>query len=246
MPISDAFGNTVAVPTPCRIQGLQELSLEFSGDIKEFHGSGQFPLAIAKGKVKVNGKIKGAVMDSTSLNTLYFGTGSTAGTMRAIHADSDGTEIPDAGPYSIPVNVPNGGTLELDLGVLVNGVAYMRVSGVTPTTGQYSVDTETGIYTFAAADAGKRAYISYAYNYASTGARQFALNNLQMGAAPRFRLITSTEFQGKRAVVDLYSITAPKLHLLGGKNDDFSVPELDYQASVDDSGFSLGTLTLSE
>lgn len=233
------------MPTVCRIQGTQELSVEVSGDIKEFHGQGSFALAVARGKTKLNGKLKAAIMDSNSLNTLYFGTGTTAGLMNAIYSDTTGSVIPAAGPYSVATTPPNSGTLNLDLGVTVNGVAYIRVLSA-PTAGQYSVDVTTGIYTFAAADAGKRAYISYRYNYTMASAREFSLNNLPMGATPRFRLEYFTEFQGKRCFLELLSVVAPKLHLLGGKNDDFSVPEIDFQAQTDESGYAVGRLVVSE
>ena len=184
-------------------------------------------------------------MDSNSLNTLYFGTGTTAGTMNAIHADTTGSIIPAVSPFSIATTPPNSGVLNLDLGVTVNGVAYIRVQGA-PTAGQYSVDTETGIYTFAAADAGKRAYITYRYSYSLLSAREFSLNNLPMGSSPRFKLVYHSMFQGKGCFLELYSVVAPKLHLLGGKNDDFSVPEVDFQAQTDESGYAVGRLVVTE
>ena len=243
IPLYDAYGNAVAVPTPCRIQGLQELSVEISGDTKEFHGQGRYALAVAQGKTKLNGKLKGAFLDGNSLNTLYFGSGVQSGTMTAIMPDVTGTPIPSS-PSTIKPTPPASGTFLEDAGVSVNGVVYIRVASA-PTAGQYSVSAD-GTYSFASTDAGKVAYISYKYSYTSAAAKQITLNNLPMGMAPRFRLEYVTQFNGKRAYLELASVIAPKLSLLGSKNDDFSIPDLDFAAQADDSGFYIGKLILSE
>lgn len=243
IPLYDAFGTPIAVPTPCRVQGLQELSVEVSGDTKEFHGQGRFALAVAQGKTKINGKLKGAFLDGHSLNTLYFGTGYSSGTMTAIMPDVTGTVIPSS-PSTIKPTVPASGTFLQDEGVTVNGVAYIRVASA-PTAGQYAVSAD-GTYTFATADAGKTAYISFKYSYTAANAKQITLNNLPMGMAPRFRLEYVTTYNGKRAYLELASVIAPKLSLIGSKNDDFSIPDLDFAAQADDSGYYIGKLLLSE
>lgn len=218
---------------------MQELSVEIAGDIKEFHGQGRYALAIAQGKVKVSGKMKGAIMDALSLNTLFFGTGTTSGTMKAIYADTTGTTI----AATVTPVVPNGGTVDSDDGVMIGGVAFQRVASA-PATGQYAYNE--GVYTFATADVGKLAYISFTYIYPLAAAKKFSLNNLPMGSCPRFRLEYMTEYQGKKVCLILYAVVAPKLRLLGGKNDDFSVPDIDFQAACDDSGFALGELVVCE
>lgn len=59
----------------------------------------------------------------------------------------------------------NKGTWSNDLGVIIDGVAGVLVTG-TPTTGQYAVD-EWGTYLFAAADVGKTVIIDYSYTPAA-------------------------------------------------------------------------------
>jgi hypothetical protein len=64
-----------------------------------------------------------------------------------------------ATPYQITALQPNG-TWGQDDGVTIAGVAATPVNG-TPTTGQYNV--AAGVYTFAAADAGKAVVLNYSY-----------------------------------------------------------------------------------
>lgn len=66
-----------------------------------------------------------------------------------------------ATPYQITVQ-PKRGAWGRDDGLTINGVAGIPVAnGTTPTTGQYSV--LSGLYTFAAADAGKAVALDYSY-----------------------------------------------------------------------------------
>lgn len=71
--------------------------------------------------------------------------------------------IPNATPWQITPT--NSGVWSQDLGVTIDGVAATLVTG-TPITGQYAVD-EWGTYTFAEADAGKTAVMSYSYTPSS-------------------------------------------------------------------------------
>lgn len=72
--ITDAYGNPVTDATPVRIAGLQEMSVDLQAELKEFYGQNQFALAVAQGKVKVSGKMKGALINGLALNTLFFGS----------------------------------------------------------------------------------------------------------------------------------------------------------------------------
>lgn len=242
-PITDAYGNAVAVPTPVRIAGTQEYSLEFSGDLKEFHGSGRYALAVAQGKVKLGGKIKAALVNGLALNTLFFGMGTTGGTMEAVKDDTVGVLIPTT-PFTVTPVVPSAGTWIEDLGVIsASGIGLVRVASA-PTTGQYSV--AAGVYTFAAADVATRVYISLRYTFALAAAKRIELSNLDMGQTPRFKMIYQGQFNNKRCIVVLESVVAPKLTLIGAKNDDFSVPEIEFNAQTDESGFSVGYIVTSE
>lgn len=239
--IQDSYGNPVTTPTPIRIAGLQELSIDFAGELKEFFGQNRYALATAMGKVKVNGKMKGALINGQALNTLFFGDKFATGTMKAVHADTSGQSI----SASVTVTPPNSGTFVDDLGVVgSDGTTFIKVSG-SPSAGQYSV-TSAGVYTFNTADNGKHAYISYSYNYTLASAKKITLNNMAMGNTPSIKLQYLSSYKGKRALLELESITSTKLGLFHTKNDDFSVPEIDFHASTDAAGYRLGTLWVQE
>ena len=244
-PLFDANGSAVALPTPVRLAAVQEFSFEFSGDLKEFYGKGRYALDVAQGKVKASGKLKGAILDGRSLDTLFFGSGlNLPGAMVELYADTTGVPFPANTPYTHKPVPPSGGTYLEDAGVMVDGVTFVRVAS-SPAKGQYALSVD-GTYTFAAADAGKTAYISYRYSYVSASAKRIAFNNLPMGATPRFRLVYCTKYKGKSMYMDLFSVVAPKLNLFGAKNEDYSVPELDFSAQTDASGFNLGELIVNE
>lgn len=241
--LRDASGTAVTNATPIRVAGLQEMSLDFAGDLKEFYGQQRFALAVAQGKVKTTGKFKGALINGQALNTLFFGSGLTGGTMKALFADTTGTVVP-ATPFTITPTVPSTGTWVDDLGVVdATGRVMTRVAS-GPATGQYSVSA--GAYVFAAADVGVKMYISFSYTYTAADAKRIQLLNLPMGYTPQFKLFYQGAFQGKRSLVVLESVTSTKLMMFGTKNDDFSVPEIDYSAQADAAGYSLGDIYTQE
>lgn len=241
-PLLDASGNAISNPTPIRVGAMQEMSIEFSGDLKELYGQNQMPIAVARGKVKTTGKFKGANINGAAINSLFFGQTMTSGTQTAAYVDNTGQAIP-ASPYQVTVTPPSSGTWASDLGVVdANGIPMTRVSSA-PATGQYSVSA--GVYTFASADTGKTVFISYTYTASVTGAKAIQIANLQMGAAPTFKASMVTTFNGKRALVVLNSVVSTKLSLLATKLDDFNVPEIDFGAFADASN-SIGAIYLQE
>jgi hypothetical protein len=235
VPLLDAAGNTISNPTPIRLGIMQEMSLEFSTDVKELHGQYQFAVDSAGGKGKVGGKVKGAQIVGAALSSLFFGQASTLGSMSAIYSDLVGAAIPTT-PFIITVAPPSSGTYAEDLGVLdTNGVPYSRVASA-PVTRQYSVNTGTGAYTFAVADAGVTVFINYRYSFTSVASRRMQIVNQQMGALPVIKALLHTSYKGKRALVMLPQATFTKLMMFGTKIDDYSVPEMDYSAYASSAG----------
>lgn len=243
IPLIDANGASITNPTPIKLGAMQEMSLDFSGELKELHGANQYALVTARGKVKAGGKIKGAQVHGAGLNSLFFGTGVTAGTMHALNTDVTGAAIPST-PYTITPTVPSSGTWAEDLGVLdSNGVPMTRVASA-PAVGQYSV--AAGVYTFAAGDTGKTVYINYRYSYTLAAAKKISLTNVAMGFAPTFKSYMQTTFQGKRALVLLEQVVSTKLGLFATKQDDFNVPEIEFSAMANAAGTSLGDIYVQE
>lgn len=81
-------------------------------------------------------------------------------TYRAGYATTESWTIP-ATPFQITPTAALG-RWGSDEGVTIAGVAAVKVAGPTPAAGQYVVSS-VGLYTFAAADTGKAAVISYGY-----------------------------------------------------------------------------------
>jgi hypothetical protein len=230
VPLVDGSGNAILTPTPVKIAAVQEIGLDFSGDLKELYGQNQFALAVARGKVKVSGKVKGAQINGAALNSLFFGQAIAAGAMGAVYTDLTGQAIP-AIPFQLISIPPNAGAWLADLGVIdANGVPMIRVAA-TPATGQYSV--AAGTYTFAAADTGKLVFVNYSYSSTSATAQKISVKNIAMGSAPSFKAYMQTTYQGKKALVVLYSAVSSKLNMFATKLDDFSIPEFDFSGQSD-------------
>lgn len=242
VPLFDASGNAITNPTPIKIGAMQDMSLDFTGDLKELYGQNQFALASARGKIKVAGKIKGAQIHGAMLNNLFFGQTMTAGTTSAVNSDLTGTLIP-ATPFQITVTPPNAGTFVSDLGVLDANQVPMTAVASAPAAGQYSVSA--GVYTFNTVDVGKKVFINYNYSATLAGAKRIAVANMAMGAAPSFKAYMQTQYQGKRALVVLYACVANKLNLFQTKLDDFNIPELDF-ISTADAANNVADIYLSE
>jgi hypothetical protein len=104
----------------------------------------------------------GYVLDGDAIDlvgyTFACGTANVLVTYTAGYGVSGeaGTIPSNPGPYTVQA----GAAFRADGGVTIATVAAVHVSG-TPAAGQYSVDA-TGLYTFAAADAGRVVALSYA------------------------------------------------------------------------------------
>jgi hypothetical protein len=233
--LTDASGNTIANPTPVLFGTLQDVSIDISGDTKQLFGQNQFPVAVGRGKAKIQGKSKFAQINGRILNDLFFGQTVASGLIADVY-DTTGSSIPGTTPFTITPTIPSSGTWVQDLGVRdSNGVPMKCVTG-TPTTGQYSLTAgPPAVYTFAAADAGKTVFISFQYTASSTVAQKSTVMNVAMGYAPTFRADFFNALSGKALTLTLFSCVASKL-ALSSKADDFLIPEFDFEAFADQGG----------
>lgn len=229
-----AIPNT-ANPTPSKIGALQDVSVDFSFDIKQLYGGTQFPLEQARGKAKIDIKATTGRIDGVALNTFLFGlTTSTGETLNSI--DEAGSVPAVSGPYTI--TVANSGTWLTDFGVYdTTAKKYLTRVASGPTTGQYSV--AAGVYTFAAADTLHNVKISYTYSSSSTGTK-LAFTNQLMGSNIVFSLDLVNAFTGgdgvKRSLLMHFpAVQCPKL-TMPLKMDDFTMSSLDMSAQDDGSG----------
>jgi hypothetical protein len=232
----------VANSTPVKFGVLQEGSVDISYSTKELFGQNSFPVAVARGTAKVQGKAKAAQLNGRMINDLFFAQTLSAGQKGV--ANDEAATIP-ATPFQVTVTNaatftnPNG-----DYGVrdATTGLALQKVSSA-PATGQYSVNEATGVYTFAAADTGKAVLISYTYGITGTG-NKIVIANQIIGVAPTFRALLNILFAGKPATFELNACVATKL-AMATKLEDFMIPEFDFSAFVDAAG-NLGTFSLAE
>jgi hypothetical protein len=220
----------VANATPVRFTP-QEVTLDFKGESKVLYGSEGLPLAAARGKVSVSGKVTNSGVSIAQYNAMFFGNTLTTG--QTLVQDREAAAVPASTPFTC--TVANAATFGIDLGVLnaATGVPLTKVaSGTTPTTGQYSV-SNAGVYTFAAADTGLALLITYSYTVAGQGVT-FTINNQPMGTSPMFKAVYQGVFQptGKKAFWQLNACIAHNVQQ-ASKIDDFMLPAFEFQAMVD-------------
>lgn len=226
-PLTDAAGAAIANPTPVKFGTLQNVSVDISFENKMLYGQKQFPVAVGRGKGKVSGKASIGNLNGGLINSLFFGQTLTTGQIGISNGDVSAT-IPTT-PFTITPTVPNSGTWVEDLGVIMGGVQLSRVAS-GPAAGQYSVSA--GVYTFAAADTGKTVYISYRYTATVAGASKSVVTNQLMGYAPSFSCHLSAPYAGKQLTLILHNCISGKLSF-ATKQDDFIVPEFDFDAFAD-------------
>lgn len=209
---------------------LQDVSIDFSFTEKQLRGQFSFPLDVARADGSISIKAASGVIDVDLYNSVFFGLSVTTGARAAAFGEA-GT-IP-ATPFQI--TPANAATFYLDLGVYdtLTGVPLTKVASA-PTTGQYSVNATTGVYTFAAADTTKAVKISYLYSVTGTG-KTLAVTNTLMGTIPTFRLISANTFKGKQEGFDFKATSCTKLSM-PRKRDDYLIPDLEFGAYDNGAG----------
>ena len=239
VPTNLADGTAIANPTPVVLGTMQDISLDLSVEIKSLYGSKRYPIAIGQGKGKTEIKAKYAEIDGGILGSLFFGKAGVAGVKAAVFDFA--ASIPGT-PYTITIVPPGSGTFIADLGVMfsASGVQLTRVASA-PITGQYSVNTGTGVYTFAAADTLLGVKISYEYS-ASSGGQVWTMTNETMGYTPSFTLLLQNGYDGKNLVCKLNRCVSGKLSL-PLKSDDFAIYDFEAEAFAAANG-ELGYICL--
>lgn len=227
------IANGVAV----NIGYVNELSLDFSGTIKELFGQNQYPLLAARGTVKATGKLKAATLSGLAWNNVFFGQSFTASGINWAVGESN--VIPGT-PFT--VTVAQSATFDADLGVVAaaTGLPYQRVAGGAEVAGKsYSV-TETGVnkgkYVFAAGDTTLTMLITYAYTIA-TG-QILNVVNQPIGFTPSFQLdyyTTVAQPTQKTFIVRCFGCVGAKI-AIASKLEDFIMPEFDFSLFADNTG----------
>ncbi|MDP3139341.1 MAG: hypothetical protein Q8N17_23770 [Burkholderiaceae bacterium] len=239
VPTNLADGTVIANPTPVILGTMQDVSLDLSTEIKTLYGSKRYPIAVGQGKGKTEIKAKYAEIDGAIMGSLFFGKAATAGIKAAVF---DFAATIPATPFQTTIAPPSSGTFVADLGVMfsVSGVQLTRVAS-SPATGQYSVNTTTGVYTFAAADTLLGVKISYEYS-AAAGGQIYTMTNETMGYTPSFTLLLQNGYDGKTMVCKLNRCVSGKLSV-PLKSDDFAIYDFEAEAFAAANG-ELGYICL--
>ena len=149
-----AFGPGVVIltrtdtttPLAINVGSAQEFTLDVTGNTKGLYGTQQFALAVARGTIKVTGKIKAALLSGIAWNSCFFGDTFTAGYdhyfLNEAHTVASTTQV---------VTNVTGGIVDLGVTYASNGLPLQRVATVSA-AGTYSVVQSTGTYTFNVAD----------------------------------------------------------------------------------------------
>lgn len=231
----------LANATPVRFGALQDVQLDISYTLKELYGQSSFPLALARGQGKIQGKAKFAQLSGLVFNDLFFGQAQAAGQLATSVLEAQG--VPAATPFT--VTVANAASFAADLGVTyaATGIPLAKAAGAPAAAGQYAVDAATGVYTFHSGDAGASLLVTYTYNIVASGQR-ITIANTVMGTTPSFQVNLAQPWNGKTVNLQLNACTSSKLSL-PTKLDDFLIPELDFAAQADANG-NIGSISLGE
>lgn len=222
------FAMPVGGGAPLRFGALQDVSVDFNGDIKQLFGQYQFALDVARGKTKIEWKASSGNIDATAFNQIFFNQTVETGDQLKQVINETGT-VPAMAAYT--VTVTNGADFVMDLGVyLASTGAPLKQVAAAPATGQYTVSA-AGLYTFNVAQAGAAVLINYLWEDTATGG-SLEIGNSLMGSTPKFQLVLSQIYDAKQFTLILYSCVAEKLSL-PLKQDDYLIAELSGQAFAD-------------
>jgi hypothetical protein len=235
---------STTIVTPRRFGELQEVSLDISFTTKELKGKKQFSLDVARAGAKVTGKAKTAKFSGRMMADIFFGE--TLNTGSLMIADSEAASIPATSTYTVTATFPTGhATPIVDLGVVyaATGQPFTKVdTSVTPTIGQYKVALDTGVYTFASADASAAVLLTYMYT-ATTGVN-FTMTNKNMGAAPTFAMYLAGTYQSNYLGFYIYKAMSSKI-TFPEKMEDYVIPEFDFEIMDPGSG-NIGQFSFSD
>lgn len=256
------LGGTTSQQTPTLLGTLQDCMYDISSSIKELYGQLQFAAAIGRGPAKFTGKAKMGAFNALAWNNFFFGPGLSGGaypvnTAAAIQTQVGENGSPAANVYQFAPHAT--ATFDLDLGVvygpgataLKQGLPLQKVPSA-PAIGQYSVNTATGTWTFAAGDTDANAAngVKVAYTYQPTTPSRWiqAINNndFPMGAAPTFEIVHTVPYLtgGTDVTFKIYSAVASKLSI-GFKNTDFTIPDIDFTMFANAAGKVIDIITFS-
>ena len=219
-----------ATPLAINVGSAQEFTLDMSGNTKALYGTQQFALAVARGTIKVTGKVKAALLSGLAWNAAFFGDSFTAGYdhyyLNEAHTVASTTQA---------VTNITGGIVDLGVTYASNGLPLQRVASVSA-AGTYSVVQSTGTYTFNVSD--EVALLFNYSNFSSASGQQLNVVQQQIGVNPTFQIDYYTNLNqpsSKPFGARIFSCVANKLSL-ASKLEDFIMPEIDFEVFANNAG----------
>ena len=218
---------------------MQEVSIDFKGDLKKLYTQSQFPIATARGKLDVTGKAKIVNYDPDPINQLFWAQSIAAGI--EVPVDRELQTIPNTATPAITVT--NNTTWAHDNGVQFTngpsaGALLLKVTS-SPATGQYATNATPGVYLFAAVDNTNQVAISYTYTNSTRG-KTITLVNQLMGYAPVVAMDMWNTFRNKVLGIRLNACTLGSWSY-PSKLEDFWVSDVSFDANTD-SADALGKI----
>lgn len=217
--------------TPRRFGVLQDVSIDFSGDIKMLWGTDQYPVDSARGKTKIEGKAKFAAITAAGYNDLFFGQSVATG--QTLYAYNERTTL-GSSTGAVAYTAANATTAGMsDQGVFYGGtdsnagVQLTATTSAVPSSGSYNFTASSGVYAFSPSDSTAAVLVNYTYQ--STSGYNIAINQQFMGTTPRFGLTLFQVFEGHQQILQLYNAVSSKL-TYPTRIDDYVITEMDFSA----------------
>jgi hypothetical protein len=237
----------VANPTPINFGLVQKVSVDTSVSVKELYGQYAFPVAVGSGTRKVQCKASLARFSAQALGRLWYNQIPSLGSKVVAFAEAH--PVPATSPYT--VTVTNGANFVADQGVTYASTGNPLIAvASSPATGQYSVNTATGVYTFAPGDSGVNVLITYSYTATSplsTNSQNLVIANPLVGPTSTFSatLFASDPTTNAQFSVTLNQCVASKFSF-DTNIEDFAKPDFEFQAFANAAGqvmsFNFGDL----
>ena len=228
----------IADGTPYQLAALQDINITFNGELRDLFSQGQFPIAVARGKTKIEGKGKYALISTPVYNSLFFGQ--TVVTGQTLTAFAENHNIAQT------VTVSNSATFTFDLGVFAPSTGE-RFTLIDPTatlaTGDYQ--HTNGVYNFFSGDVpASPSTLTVQISYEYTTAGGFTLNggNPFMGTTPVFRGDFYQPFGNNSLNLTLFNCVATSIGM-PTVVDNFLINDFAFSAFAGASGstFQLST-----
>lgn len=224
--------SSTGLQVPRRFGALQDVSIEFTGETKELFGQYQYPIDTARGKTKITGKAKLAEINTGAYNDLFFGQTEATGQLK--YAFNETTTL---GTGAASYTIANSGSTPLtDEGVFYTTPLGNQLTPVSsaPASGQYTFNASTGVYGFAAADAGALMSVNYLYTVA-TGHNIAISGAVLMGNTPRFKATFFQQYENNQVVLVLNACVSSRL-TFPTRIDDYVIEDMDFSAFADSNG----------